>query len=313
MTKQPILIYKNDIFLGEVPGLEAASHATGIPISTISRKIIDGSHSKDGFSFDRTTEAVDITKAVFVVSKNNDFFDAYGISGVCNIVRASAEYVQRCIVNGTACKGYTIWRKRNVKIIAQSAVLEKFDGIEALKKIERVARICYASQDKITEDSYLVFVKKLIESGHESVIEHVHVTAYAVVDRGIAQELTRHRIGSYTHESTRYVKYDELSIITDSSESLYLFEFAEKEYKRLLDSGVTAEIARDVLPLSTASHIVMTYNLRQWRNIFRQRYLGETGTPHPRMVSLMESLLKQFKESIPVIFDDIPLVDRKVA
>ena len=63
--------------------------------------------------------------------------------------------------------------------------------------------MCYKSEDKITEDSAERFVRMLIKRGHESVLEHVSVTAKFVVDRGVSHEIVRHRIASYSQESTR--------------------------------------------------------------------------------------------------------------
>ena len=100
-------------------------------------------------------------------------------------------------------------------IIPQRAELEVFDPVTAMKKLEKIGRVCYRSEDKITDESYKGFLRGLVSRGHDSVLEHVSVTAYLTVNRAIAQEITRHRIGSYTHESTRYVKYDDVEMIPD--------------------------------------------------------------------------------------------------
>ena len=80
-------------------------------------------------------------------------------------------------------------------------------GIDMLKAIERIGRTCYKSEDKITDDSYETFVRNLIKRGHLSVIEHCSVTADIICDRGVTHEIVRHRIGSYSQESTRYCNY----------------------------------------------------------------------------------------------------------
>ena len=79
-------------------------------------------------------------------------------------------------------------------------------GIKELKHIERCGRISYRSEDKITEDgeSAKKFVAMLIKNGHESVLEHGSLTVEFTVDRAIANELVRHRLASFTQESTRY-------------------------------------------------------------------------------------------------------------
>lgn len=82
-------------------------------------------------------------------------------------------------------------------------------GIKELKHIERCGRISYRSEDKITEDgeSAKKFVAMLIRNGHESVLEHGSLTVEFTVDRAIANELVRHRLASFTQESTRYCNY----------------------------------------------------------------------------------------------------------
>ena len=79
-------------------------------------------------------------------------------------------------------------------------------GIKELKHIERCGRISYRSEDKITDDgeSAKKFVAMLIKNGHESVLEHGSLTVEFTVDRAIANELVRHRLASFTQESTRY-------------------------------------------------------------------------------------------------------------
>ena len=196
-----------------------------------------------------------------------------------------------------------------MRYIQQSAEVEKVDGVEVLRKIERIGRICYNSIDKITPTSYEGFVRGLITSGHESVLEHVSLTATVVVNRAIAQEITRHRIGSYTHESTRYIKYKDLRVVVDPMlQSEYtdtVLENVEELYILGLNRGLPRELMRDILPLATASTLVMTYNLRQWRHFFKLRYLGTTGRPHPQIKALAGELLAQMSDMIPVVFDDM--------
>ena len=189
-------------------------------------------------------------------------------------------------------------------IIPQKAELEIFDPVIAMKKLERIGRVCYRSENKITEESYKGFLRGLISRGHESVLEHVSVTAYLTVNRAIAQEITRHRIGSYTHESTRYVKYDDVEMIP-SFDRPDMADWLDSIYNGLLEQGVPKELARDALPLCTASRLVVTYNLRQWRHFFRLRYAGSTGRPHPQIQELAGMLFEQFYEKMPILFEDI--------
>ena len=83
-------------------------------------------------------------------------------------------------------------------------VLDCPEGLDILKLIELCGRVCYKSEDKITEDSAQRFVKSVIKSGHESVLEHAKISVRVVCDRGISHEIVRHRLASYSQESSRY-------------------------------------------------------------------------------------------------------------
>lgn len=82
-------------------------------------------------------------------------------------------------------------------------------GIKELQQIERVARVCYKSEDKITPDgeSAKKLVGFLVKQGHEAMLEHSQLSVLFTCDRGVANELVRHRIASFAQESTRYCNY----------------------------------------------------------------------------------------------------------
>jgi len=85
---------------------------------------------------------------------------------------------------------------------------EEFDAIKILKNIEKAGRTCYKSEEKITDTSYLDFIQKLIKRGHTSVFDHEKITCRIICDRGISNEIVRHRIGAgYSQESTRFCDY----------------------------------------------------------------------------------------------------------
>ena len=98
-----------------------------------------------------------------------------------------------------------------MKIINPSVKLEdSIDGQEILKKIERIGRTCYKSEQNITEGSAERFVKNIINRNHMSVIEHVSISIRVICDRGVSHEIIRHRIASYNQKKTRnYNKYNE--------------------------------------------------------------------------------------------------------
>ena len=205
-----------------------------------------------------------------------------------------------------------------MKIIKPSArIVSSVDGDEILKRIEEYGRVCYKSEARITEDSAKRFVENLIKRGHESVLEHISVTAKFVCDRGVSHEIVRHRLASYSQESTRYCNYSkddfgsEITVIepcflVPGTEGYKLWEgaclVAEQMYFKMLDWGCTPEEARAVLPNSLKTELVMTANLREWRHFFKLR---ASPAAHPQMRELTVPLLGEFKEKIPVVFDDI--------
>lgn len=205
-----------------------------------------------------------------------------------------------------------------MKIIKPSArIVSSVDGDEILKRIEEYGRVCYKSEARITEDSAKRFVENLIKRGHESVLEHISVTVKFVCDRGVSHEIVRHRLASYSQESTRYCNYSkddfgsEITVIepcflVPGTEGYKLWEgaclVAEQMYFKMLDWGCTPEEARAVLPNSLKTELIMTANLREWRHFFKLR---ASKAAHPQMRELTVPLLGEFKEKIPVVFDDI--------
>jgi len=179
--------------------------------------------------------------------------------------------------------------------------------------IERAGRTCYKSEDKITSDSAQKFVKAIIKRGHESVIEHGIASVRFITNRGVTHELVRHRLASYSQESTRYVAYkNEIEFIRPvwwdkwsiEEQQLWLntMQTIEKNYQTMLKLGCHQEKARELLPNSLKTEIVITANLREWRHIFKLRC---SKAAHPQIRALMLDCLNGFKKEIPVIFDDI--------
>ena len=198
-------------------------------------------------------------------------------------------------------------------------------GIKELQHIEKIGRVCYKSEDRITEDgeSAKKFVKMLINNGHEAMIEHSSLSVKFVVDRGVSHELVRHRIASFAQESTRYCNYskdkfgNEITVILPcffdtgmgilSNSLVYQewklsCEWAEEHYFNLLKMGATPQQARTVLPNSLKTEITITANYREWRNFFKLR---TAEASHPQMREVAIPLLKELKTLIPIIFDDI--------
>ena len=199
---------------------------------------------------------------------------------------------------------------------------------QMLRKIESAGRTCYKSEAKISKDSAEKFIRGIIKSGHESVIEHESITVRVTCDRGVTHEIVRHRLASYSQESTRYCNYgqdkfgNEISVIDistgfkydlDNEQDLIKYriwknamEMAESAYFEMLDAGAKPEEARSVLPNSLKTEIVMTMDIRAWRNFFKLR---SDSHAHPQMREVSDMILKEFKEKYPVFFEDLKLSD----
>lgn len=205
-----------------------------------------------------------------------------------------------------------------MKVIKPYIILEDIiDGKEILRKIEKIGRVCYKSEINITEESSEKFIGNIIKSGHESVIEHVSISVRVICDRGVTHEIVRHRIASYSQESTRYCNYssdkfgNELTFIKpcfwgESDENYKTWEKSmlqiETDYIMLIENGAKPQEARSILPNSVKTEIVMTMNLREWRHFLKLR---TSSAAHPQMREVAKMIFKEFKEKIPVLFDDI--------
>ena len=198
-------------------------------------------------------------------------------------------------------------------------ILTKINGEEILKFLEKCGRTCYKSEDKITEDSARKLIKAIIASGHESVIEHFVITVKFICDIGFYKDITRHRMASFSVESTRYCNYSkgkfggELTFIKPVNIELGTKEYEiwkkcmediEKHYLDMAHLSATPDMLRMMLPHSTAASVICTANLREWRHILKLR---SSKRAHPSIYSLMRNLLKEFQQKIPIIFDDIVL------
>lgn len=177
-----------------------------------------------------------------------------------------------------------------------------------------------------------VLLPKLIARGHEAMLEFGGmINVKFTCDRGVSHELVRHRLCSFAQESTRYCNYgksDDITFIipcwfgTDKTEGIfkepiitidntmdeaicYWFNDmlkAESTYNRLIKLGWSPQEARSVLPNSLKTEVNMSANIREWRKIFQLR---TSNAAHPQMRELMRPLLDEFKQRIPILFDDI--------
>lgn len=234
-------------------------------------------------------------------------------------------------------------------IKSYSEILTPINGEQILKNIEKVARTCYKSEDKITNDdsSARDIVSKLLKRGHEAMLEFGDITVKFVCDRGISHEIVRHRVASYAQESTRYCNYEKdehmtfiipswmsdleegiwdekrlhfyrshqyfihhwataissnQDIVVQNTTWMLTMADAEHNYNKLIKTGWSPQQARSILPNSLKTELNVKMNIREWRHFFKLRC---SSAAHPQMQELVRPLLKQFQNSIPILFDDI--------
>lgn len=202
-----------------------------------------------------------------------------------------------------------------MKIIKPSfKILTEVNGEAILQRLAHAGRICYQSEQNNSHE----FITKRIKEGHKSILEHESISVEVTCDRGVSHEIVRHRIASYSQESTRYCNYikdkfgnGSITVIepffwSDDKQKFNVWQFimsaCEEAYMKLIELGAPPQEARSVLPNSLKTTIIMTMNLREWRHFFKLR---TSPKAHPQMRELSIPLLNEFKTRIPVIFDDI--------
>lgn len=205
-----------------------------------------------------------------------------------------------------------------MKVInADVEFITPIDGNAILKRIEECGRVCYKSEDRITDESAPKFVANLLSRGHEAVLEHCSFTVKFTCDRGVSHEIVRHRVASYCQESTRYCNYTkagfgkEITVIKpcfweDGSVQMVRWEdameAAEYTYMSMIDGGASPQEARSVLPNSLKTEVVMTANIREWRHFLKLRC---APAAHPQMREVALKLLTMAHQEIPILFDDL--------
>lgn len=220
-----------------------------------------------------------------------------------------------------------------MKLIKQSALIYPFDPAEIYKKIERAGRLCWKSEEKVTDSSYEKFIPMLMSKHHESVLEHAFITIRFITNRALTHELVRHRTGiAYSQESTRYCNYskdkfdNQLTFIIppwlnleerswtaeeiDASDLIGDYKVwlkntidSEIAYNTLINEfGWTAQQARGVLSNDLKTEIEVTVNIRELRHILSLR--GDNAA-HPQMRELMLPVLDEMNNKLTFLFNDI--------
>ena len=211
-----------------------------------------------------------------------------------------------------------------MKVILPEVYIEtKIPYDSMLYYIESAGRTCYQSETKDDND-HEEFIRKIIKRGHESVLEHQSITVRVICDRGVTHEIVRHRLASYSQESTRYCNYskdkfdNEIRVINIASGFNYnlidpvdkkkydiwetAMRQAERAYFNLINTGATPQEARSVLPNSLKTELVMTMNLREWRHFFKLRC---DKVAHPQMREVANMIKDEFVKRYPVFFEDL--------
>ena len=197
-----------------------------------------------------------------------------------------------------------------MNIVKPSATLLSITP-DAERLIERCGRVCYKSENKITEDSSTKFIQMIMKNGHESVLEHAVATIHFVCDRGVSHELVRHRLASYSQESTRYCNYKNGVVfirppfLDRHPKWLAFCRNAEKTYLDMLATGCTPQLARSVLPNCLKTEIIVTTNFREWRHIFKLR---TSLRAHPQIREIMFIAQSILNKECPSVF---PIGDYK--
>ena len=218
-----------------------------------------------------------------------------------------------------------------MKIVEPWIEVENFDGKKIMKNIERACRTCYRSENLIDEESYKRLLRNCLNRGHESILEHEKITIRMICDIGVYKDLTRHRFGSFSIESTRYCnyskdkfennikfikpvfytpgtieEYDDPIKKNDCLKTQYwerCMKFIESDYMDMTNIvGAKPDELRMLLPHSTAAEVTMTTNIREWRHILSLRCAKMT---HPAIRQLLIPLLLYFKQEMPELFDNI--------
>lgn len=186
---------------------------------------------------------------------------------------------------------------------------------EPERLIEQAGRVCYKSEDKIGLDTHKAFVEKVCnQMGHESIMEHASVTFRVVTDRGVSHEAVRHRIASYSQESTRYCNYvkgkfgGEIKVIEPPGLTwrsriawTWAMKAAERAYRVMIKCGCSPQIARSVLPTCLKTEFYWTANLREWKTILEQR---TSPKAHPQMREIALMIQTELAKISPTLFDD---------
>lgn len=182
------------------------------------------------------------------------------------------------------------------------------------------ARTCYSADVPSEIEPNLNILRKVIQSGHTSVLEHASFTfAIEGISRACSHQLVRHRMASYSQQSQRYVKMDGFEYVTPESIKNHektwdetgktdmekwftnAMESLSEFYQHMVSDGIPEEDARYILPNACNTNLVMTMNARSLLNFFAHRCCVRSQW---EIRELANEMLRLVKEVAPVIFEN---------
>ena len=215
---------------------------------------------------------------------------------VNDVIHVERPFVRTSIVQYGDRFNYRTLASTNLRAIIEGNYNDYMSAI--VKEIPEFNEIFGLTED-VSEDITLVNLLDIKDLTLMEFSKHCYTTFRFHTDRGVTHEMVRHRIASFTQESTRYCNYSRdkfgseiTCIIPANFEDWSMgekvtyeqaLEYAEMAYMRMLRLGATAQQARGVLPTDLATTIVMTANDEEWEHFFDLRSRGKTGAPHPNM------------------------------
>ncbi len=180
---------------------------------------------------------------------------------------------------------------------------------DAERLIERAARTCYDTTDKMSSSDTGTFLKKLFKAGHLSVFEHAGATfRISGISRACSHQLVRHRLASYSQRSQRHVTEKRASYVVpprvEEAEEVVgktfgnAMEAAWDSYAELIRLGVPKEDARYVLPNACTTELVMSANFREWLHILKERLASDAQWEIREMCELIYESLSDIAPSV---------------
>jgi len=201
-----------------------------------------------------------------------------------------------------------------MKIVEQKVELI-FASPDIELNIELAGRTCYKSEANISDESAAKFCRSLVKSGHHAMIEFGVACFRITTDKGITHEIVRHRLASYAQESTRWVNYTKdqfgghLSFVAPlglDPDQAFIWEdsmkLAESAYFKMVEYGCKPQQARDVLPHSLKTEIVMMMNMRELRHFISLRAAPDA---HPKIQFIAKEIHAIMLIMAPTLFEDL--------